>query len=121
MPPPNQRPAPDQPFSLNTSRQVSSIPRADRDGEYWVYPSEQMFWNAMLRKGKFCVQTSAKDSSCLLRFYIEYCLVSGWRWKDDELSPKDMNDIIRIHNVNNEQAWLEVLNWESLHTRCKAR
>ena len=51
MPPPNQRPAPDQPFSLDTSRQVSSIPRADKDGEYWVYPSEQMFWNAMLRKG----------------------------------------------------------------------
>ena len=43
--------------------------------------------------------------------------MTGWRWKDEALSEKDMNDIIRIHNVNNEQAWLEVLNWESLHTR----
>jgi len=52
MPPPNQRPAPDQPFSLNTERQVSGIPNAnDVQGGHWVYPSEQMFWNAMLRKG----------------------------------------------------------------------
>ena len=41
-----------------------------------------MFWNAMLRK--------------------------GWRWKDEDLRPKDMDDIIKIHNANNEQAWLEV-------------
>ncbi|MBW00755.1 Cytochrome c-type heme lyase, partial [Eschrichtius robustus] len=50
MPPPNQTPAPDQPFALSTVRQESSIPRADSDKK-WVYPSEQMFWNAMLRKG----------------------------------------------------------------------
>ena len=42
-----------------------------------------MFWNAMLRK--------------------------GWRWKDDDLSQKDMDHIIKIHNVNNELAWLEVV------------
>ena len=41
-----------------------------------------MFWNAMLRK--------------------------GWRWKDDDLSKKDMDNIIAIHNVNNELAWQEV-------------
>ena len=51
MPPPNQRPAPDQPFGLDTSRQISQIPKAGSEGEYWVYPSQQMFWNAMLRKG----------------------------------------------------------------------
>ena len=53
MPPPNQQPAPDQPFPLDTSRVQSSIPKATKDGsdEKWVYPSEQMFWNAMLRKG----------------------------------------------------------------------
>lgn len=48
-----------------------------------------MFWNAMLRK--------------------------GWRWKDEDLSQKDMDHIIKIHNANNEQAWLEVLKWEALH------
>ncbi|KAG6464808.1 LOW QUALITY PROTEIN: cytochrome c-type heme lyase [Manduca sexta] len=93
MPPPNQQPAPDQPFPLPTQRQVSSIPRAMPDGstEFWVYPSQQMFWNAMLRK--------------------------GWRWKDEDIHPKDMDDIIKIHNANNEQAWQEVLKWEALHAK----
>lgn len=50
MPPPNQRPSPGQPFPLSIERQRSTIPKATEDG-YWEYPSEQMFWNAMLRKG----------------------------------------------------------------------
>ncbi|XP_019645748.1 PREDICTED: cytochrome c-type heme lyase-like [Branchiostoma belcheri] len=91
MPPPNQQPAPDQPFILPTERVVSSIPKAGTEGERWVYPSPQMFWNAMLRK--------------------------GWRWKEDALSPDDMQNIISIHNANNEQAWEEVLRWEALHAR----
>ncbi|XP_055527960.1 holocytochrome c-type synthase [Wyeomyia smithii] len=93
MPPMNQNPAPDQPFPLPKDRQVSSIPKVTEDGrqEFWVYPSQQMFWNAMLRK--------------------------GWRWQKDDIQPKDMDDIIRIHNANNEQAWQEVLKWEALHAR----
>ncbi|XP_062617999.1 holocytochrome c-type synthase-like [Saccostrea cucullata] len=90
MPPPNQRPSPDQPFPLSTDRVVSNIPKADSE-ENWVYPSPQMFWNAMLRK--------------------------GWRWKEGDISDKDMNNIISIHNANNEQAWKEVLKWEALHAR----
>lgn len=86
---PNQKPSPDQPFDLPTERQVSSIPKAGEGNTNWVYPSPQMFWNAMLRK--------------------------GWRWKDDDLGRQDMDHIIRIHNVNNELAWQEVLRWESLH------
>lgn len=50
MPPPNQVPAPDQPFDLSISREESMIPRHGTE-KHWVYPSEQMFWNAMLRKG----------------------------------------------------------------------
>lgn len=50
MPPPNQTPAPDQPFELSVRREESTIPRHDTE-KNWVYPSEQMFWNAMLRKG----------------------------------------------------------------------
>lgn len=93
MPPANQKPAPDQPFPLPTDRQTSSIPKVTEDGsvQYWQYPSQQMFWNAMLRK--------------------------GWRWKNEDISQKDMGDIIRIHNANNEQAWKEVLKWEALHAR----
>lgn len=90
MPPPNQRPAPDQPFPLSTEREMSTIPKAGSN-DYWVYPSQQMFWNAMLRK--------------------------GWRWNEDDISQNDMAHIIKIHNSNNEQAWEEVLMWEALHAR----
>ncbi|XP_065081403.1 holocytochrome c-type synthase [Ochlerotatus camptorhynchus] len=93
MPPMNQNKAPDQPFDLPKDRQVSSIPKVTEDGkqEFWVYPSQQMFWNAMLRK--------------------------GWLWQKDDIQKKDMDDIIKIHNANNEQAWQEVLKWEALHAR----
>ncbi|XP_068604144.1 holocytochrome c-type synthase-like [Brachionichthys hirsutus] len=90
MPPPNQVPAPDQPFHLSTVREESHIPRHSTEKK-WVYPSEQMFWNAMLRK--------------------------GWRWRDDDLEAADMTNIIKIHNKNNEQAWQEILKWEALHAR----
>jgi hypothetical protein len=88
MPPPNQLPSPGQPFPLSTQRIQSTIPKAGTE-ERWVYPSEQMFWNAMLRK--------------------------GWRWEEDEIKKDDMSHIIRIHNANNEKAWREVLKWEAFH------
>jgi cytochrome c heme-lyase len=36
MPPPNQRPAPDQPFSLSTTRITSNIPKVSEKSENWV-------------------------------------------------------------------------------------
>lgn len=90
MPPPNQRPSPDQPFELPIERQKSTIPKSGT-GETWVYPSQQMFWNAMLRK--------------------------GWRWDKDDIGANDMEHIIKIHNANNEQGWAEVLKWEALHAK----
>merc|ERR1719213_992143 len=50
MPPANQLPAKDQPFPLPTERQKSSIPRAGTE-DNWQYPSQQMFYNALRRKG----------------------------------------------------------------------
>ncbi|VDN06144.1 unnamed protein product [Thelazia callipaeda] len=92
MPSPNQRPSPDQPFILSTEREQSTIPRAVDNG-YWEYPSEQMFWNAMLKK--------------------------GWQWKNDQISAQDMRKIIKIHNANNEEVWREILKWEILlHPEC---
>jgi len=88
MPPPNQQPSPDQPFLLPIDRQKSTIPKAGTD-QTWVYPSQQMFWNAMLRK--------------------------GWKWKDEQIDQPTMDHIIKIHNTNNEAAWQEVLKWEALH------
>jgi cytochrome c heme-lyase len=75
MPPPNQLPSPGQPFPLSTKRITSNIPKAGAaENEKWVYPSEQMFWNAMLRK--------------------------GWRWDDDTVQKEDMSHIINIHVKN---------------------
>ena len=46
-------------------------------------------------------------------------LKKGWRWQDDQMTEKDMNNIIKIHNANNELAWREVLKWENLlHPEC---
>lgn len=87
---PNQIPDPEQPFALSTDRVQSSIPK--NNNEKWVYPSPQMFWNAMRKK--------------------------GWNWKNETdkdgqpIQPRDMENIIKIHNVNNERAWQEVLKWE---------
>ncbi|KAJ3187776.1 hypothetical protein HDU85_006169 [Gaertneriomyces sp. JEL0708] len=51
MPPPSQLPAPDQKTPLAVEREKSSIPMGGKfDGKVWVYPSEQMFFNAMRRK-----------------------------------------------------------------------
>lgn len=72
MPAPNQMPSPNQPFPLSTNRITSNIPKAGgAENEKWVYPSEQMFWNAMLRK--------------------------GWRWDQDTIQKNDMSHIIKIH------------------------
>ena len=48
---PNQQPAPGQRAPLSTHRVTSTIPSAERTEPRWVYPSEQMFFNAMRRKG----------------------------------------------------------------------
>ena len=52
MPAPNQCPAPGQAKLLSTERVTSSIPQGKDKSGRWVYPSEQMFYNALLRKGK---------------------------------------------------------------------
>ena len=90
MPPANQQPSPGQPFPLSTDREKSSIPNP-HTGDTWVYPSQQMFWNAMKRK--------------------------GWQWGKDDISAGDMEHIIKIHNANNEAAWHEVLQWENMHSQ----
>jgi cytochrome c heme-lyase len=44
-----QLPSPGQRVPLSTERQTSSIPKQQQG--YWEYPSPQMFYNAMKRKG----------------------------------------------------------------------
>lgn len=45
-------------------------------------------------------------------------LNTRWRWNEDDIHQKDMQNIIKIHNQNNELAWQEILRWEALHSRC---
>merc|ERR1712137_516816 len=89
MPAPNQQPHPDQSKPLPTHRVRSSIPRGaapEPDKEKWEYPSEQMFYNALRKK--------------------------GWQGVKED----DIPAIVAIHNTTNERAWAEVLRWEvSLH------
>eukprot|EP00227_Mantoniella_beaufortii_P014124 CAMPEP_0197593462 /NCGR_PEP_ID=MMETSP1326-20131121/18218_1 /TAXON_ID=1155430 /ORGANISM="Genus nov. species nov., Strain RCC2288" /LENGTH=245 /DNA_ID=CAMNT_0043159435 /DNA_START=160 /DNA_END=894 /DNA_ORIENTATION=- len=61
MPEPNQNRAPQQNLNLSKERVSSTIPISERNkelpphqrdaGTTWQYPSEQMFYNAILRKG----------------------------------------------------------------------
>eukprot|EP01111_Echinosteliopsis_oligospora_P010193 TRINITY_DN3121_c0_g1_i1.p1 TRINITY_DN3121_c0_g1~~TRINITY_DN3121_c0_g1_i1.p1 ORF type:complete len:239 (+),score=77.82 TRINITY_DN3121_c0_g1_i1:55-771(+) len=83
MPKANQLPHPDQKAPLPTQRIASSIPTAHgKEGDTWVYPSEQMFFNAIKKKG----------------------------WQNPE--EKDMGSVVAIHNTVNEQCWLKVMQWE---------
>ena len=50
---PNQLPWPGQHKPLSTAREVSNIPTGGTGGRgTWVFPSPQMFFNALQRKGK---------------------------------------------------------------------
>ena len=65
---PNQRPAPGQKDKISTTRVQSTIPKGGTDSA-WVYPSPQMFYNALVRKDKA-----------------------------DDVTPKDMESVVSVHN-----------------------
>ena len=67
---PNQLPWPGQHKPLSTERAVSNIPKGGTGGRgTWVFPSSQMFFNALQRKGK-----------------------------GDDVVEEDMEHIISVHN-----------------------
>jgi cytochrome c heme-lyase len=82
----NQELAPGQRIKLNTERVKSSIPKAGTEDGTWLYPSPQMFWNALVRKNK----------------------VEG-------ASEEDMENVIAVHNSMNETTWAQIMAWEALH------
>lgn len=82
---PNQQKAPGQVVDLDSNRVSSNIPKAGTDSSTWLYPSPQMFWNAIVRKNK----------------------VDGAR-------EQDMDIVVAIHNNMNEVTWRQVLAWEEL-------
>mmetsp|Transcript_30705 Transcript_30705/g.46515 ORF Transcript_30705/g.46515 Transcript_30705/m.46515 type:complete len:425 (-) Transcript_30705:1578-2852(-) len=82
----NQSPAPNQDVSLSTERVASTIPKSGEGT--WVYPSPQMFYNALVRKNKL----------------------------DDDTTADDMESVVALHNNMNERTWKQVLEWEKLVT-----
>jgi len=81
----NSLPSKEQIISLPTERVSSTIPKGGTDGETWTYPSPQMFWNSLARKGKL---GSTKE--------------------------EDMEVVVAIHNDMNEGTWEKILEWEEV-------
>lgn len=83
----NQLPAPGQKKPLSVDRVTSGIPKGGTDGT-WTYPSQQMFYNALKRKGK-----------------------------GDDVKEDDMKSIIAVHNNMNERSWMALMEWEKMHCK----
>ena len=86
-----QEPSEGQNQTLSVNRVKSNIPKAgaenndDGTTSTWSYPSPQMFWNSLVRKGKV---EGAKE--------------------------EDMETVVAVHNNMNEKTWDEVMKWEEL-------
>ena len=82
-----QLPSPGQDKPLSTERVVSGIAKGGTDNS-WVYPSPQMFYNSLVRKGK-----------------------------GEQVKAEDVNAMVAIHNNMNEKTWREVIFWEKFHCK----
>mmetsp|Transcript_7683 Transcript_7683/g.16608 ORF Transcript_7683/g.16608 Transcript_7683/m.16608 type:complete len:279 (+) Transcript_7683:69-905(+) len=88
---PNQLPCPGQRKPLSIDRVASNIPKGGTEST-WMFPSPQMVFNALRRKGK-----------------------------GDDVTEDDMESFVHAHNAMNEATWRHVLLWEKLHaTECGA-
>ena len=61
--------APQQTVALPTSREESTIPRGDGDGN-WEYPSPQQMYNALLRKGYTDTDATAVESMVAVHNFL---------------------------------------------------
>lgn len=126
--------APSDCAALAKHRQTSSIPLAPSvrmpghqpaaadapsdatDPSHWVYPSEQMFYNAMRRKACPRLQRIAAGYVGRVVAYpvrvTKVTCTQGW-----QPSEADMRSVVDIHNAVNERTWQHILHWERLHAR----
>ena len=75
---------------LSKDRVESTIPKGDGESK-WVYPSPQMFYNALVKKGKAA-----------------------------DVDERTMDSVVAIHNNMNEKTWKRVPEWEGKHcTTCE--
>jgi cytochrome c heme-lyase len=76
----SQSRAPEQTVTLPVSRETSSIPRGDTDGN-WEYPSPQQMYNAMLRKGYTDTPQDAVESMVAVHNFLNegaWAEIIGW-------------------------------------------
>lgn len=76
----SQSRAPNQTVSLPVSRETSSIPRGDTEGN-WEYPSPQQMYNAMLRKGYTDTPQDAVESMVAVHNFLNegaWAEIVGW-------------------------------------------
>ena len=107
----NNLPNPDQKDTLTTKRVQSTIPKGgtNNKNETWVYPSPQMFYNALARKGKLSMEDDEGGSGG-----------DGDNDNGGSSSSKpagieeDMESVVAIHNCMNEGTWGEILKWEKV-------
>lgn len=78
----NSLPNPNQTILLDTNRVQSTIPKGNTSTT-WIYPSPQMFWNSLNRKGKI-----------------------------GDTKEAEMSVVVAIHNNMNESTWRKVREWE---------
>ena len=83
---PAQQSAPGQSQNLSTERIKSTIPKGGTDDDTWLYPSPQMFWNALVRKNK-----------------------------TEGAVERDIDAVIAVHNNMNENTWWQVISWEEIY------
>jgi len=82
----NQMPAPSQQKELSTSRVSSGIAKGGaEEGSTWTYPSPQMFYNALARKGKL-----------------------------GDTKEEDVDSLVALHNNMNEKTWAKVVECEKV-------
>jgi cytochrome c heme-lyase len=85
----SQSMAPGQRRKISTERQRSTIPKSgvsSAEASTWTYPSPQMFYNSLVRKGKA-----------------------------NDCTEDDMESVVSVHNAMNEDTWRRVVAWERLH------
>ena len=76
----SQERAPNQTFTLPTSREASTIPKGTGDGN-WEYPSPQQMYNAMLRKGYTDTDITAVESMVDVHNFLNegaWDEIQGW-------------------------------------------
>jgi hypothetical protein len=67
----NSLPSKEQSKRLPTERVQSTIPKGGTEGETWTYPSPQMFWNSLARKGKLgdTKEEDMETGECVLVYF----------------------------------------------------